>query len=515
MKMRTSALILLCSICLGAFGQYQDRNWVFGRPVSGNSNAVLYFGNQPIPAGPTTTFPGGNPGAIGTSNGNEQWAIVTNSITGNIIFYTDGVSVFDHLHQPVQGLNLGANVSSAQPVAIAPVPRSDQKSAYNEYYIFTNGTGSFMSSYQIGTIEYRIFNHAMQTFSPSTPLPGPYSTNQVMEGMKIIPSDSADILWLVTSLIPSGATKKRYVVYKINKDVITYHGTSDFGPDKELLPSGASAIGFITYNNYDTPAGITRVGFAQQYSPAVFTIDFDNYNGQFLTNTLRTVNTGLTLTLPTIYSLEFSPQGRFLYYTVYRTTATANALYQVDLLDPVLNPTLVKSFNAPYAGGIKTGPDSLIYHIHDDGFDNNTLKVGRILLPNQKFIPGTTPLNQFYQENFATYPGVFGIGLCEFLIMPKTIITPPIGTGEVPGRIQEVEVFPNPSNSQLTIRLQGNTQEMAEAVVIGANGQVVLRKGIPETNDLTLDIRHLPVGWYILKINGQTFTRIEKFAIVR
>jgi len=513
--MKNLLLILTLISTQLLFGQYQERNWIFGRPKTGNSNAVMYFGNQPLPSGPLFSLPGTNPGSITTSNGNEQWAVVTNNITGNIIFYTDGVSVFNHIHQPVQGLNLGANVSSSQPVAIAPVPRSDEKSAYMEFYIFTNGTGAFMTSYQIGTIEYRVYNHNMQTFSAPQPLPGPYSTQTVMEGMKIVPSDSVDVLWLITSLLPTSTAKKRYVVYKINKDAITYHGVFDFGPDKQLLPSGASAIGFITYNNFGTPPGITRMGFAQQYTPAVFTIDFDNYNGQFLTNTLRTVNTGLSLTLPTIYSLEYSPKGNFLYYTVYRTTTTTNALYQVDLQDPVLNPTLVKSFNAPYAGGIKTGPDSLIYHIHDDGYDSPTLKVGRILLPDQKFIPGTTPVNQFYQENFATYPGVFGIGLCEFLVMPKTIITPPIGAGGSPDRDRVAFVFPNPSNSLLTVRMPGNPHEIAEAVMMSATGQVVLRANITDANDLTLDIRHLPVGWYILQINGKSFTQTEKIVVVR
>jgi len=494
--------------------QYQDRIWVFGRPYAGSSNATLNFGNQPVPSGPIFTLPNGQPSSISTSNGNEQWAVVVNPFTGNVIFYTDGKQVFDHVNAVIPSIDLGANVSSVQPVAIAPVPRSDlkAKNSYNLYYIFSNGTGSFFSSFVNGNIVYHIYDYVNQTFSQTFTLPGPYGTADVTEGMKIIPCDNnPDVLWLVTSLFPYTGLTTKYVVYKIDKNVVTYHGDFDFGPAKAPLNTGASPIIYITYSRAGTPAGITNVGFASQYPPAVFTCQFDNINGAFLPNTVKTCNTGYTSSIPSIYTCEFSPNGRFLYYSVYRTTATTNALFQVDLTDSVLTPTQVKSFNYPYAGGLKQGPDSLIYHVHDDGYETHAMKIGRILTPNQKFIPGTTPINQFYQENFQIYNNVFGIGLCEFLVIPYTV---QIGTDDFPAAEGlDLQLYPNPADDFLHLRLNPEDAQGGTIILSDLHGKQIISVPAGQTRELEIPTGHLPEGVYLLHCITPNRTNLQKVMI--
>ena len=507
-----SFIILLVIIPGFVHAQYQDRVWVFGRPYSGTSNATLYFGNQPAPSGPVVSLPNGQPSAISTTNGNEQWAVVVNPFTGNVIFYTDGKQVFNHLNAVVPSMDLGANVSSVQPVAIAPVPRSDikAKNNYNLYYIFSNETGSYFSTFVNGKIVYHIYDYVNQTFSQTFTMPGPYSTTPVTEGMKIIPSDNnPDVLWLVTSLFPTTGLETKYVVYKIDKNVVTFHGDFDFGPAKLPLNSGASAINYMTYSRAGTSAGITNVAFASQYPAIIFTCQFDNINGAFLTNTVKTCNTGYPSSIPSVYTCEFSPNGRFLYYSVYRTTTSTNALFQIDLQDAVLSPTQVKSFNYPYAGGLKLGPDSMIYHVYDDGYDTHALKLGRILTPNQKFIPGVTPINQFYQENFQTYNNVYGIGLCEFLVIPYTV---QIDTEDpLPLNGSDLQVFPNPADHSLQVRLYSDLE--GTITLTDLCGKQVMLMPAGHNREIEITTSDLPSGVYMLHYITPAFKHLQKVII--
>ncbi len=120
--------------------------------------------------------------------------------------------------------------------------------------------------------------------------------------------------------------------------------------------------------------------------------------------------------------------------------------------DTVLTPTLINSYPYKYAGGLKVGP-ALIYHIYDGGLSTNTIKLGRILQPNVKDIPGITNYSTFYEENFQVYNNVNGFSLCEFLVMPKIstgISEETMGSGNI-------SIYPNPATNNLTILTAQNS----------------------------------------------------------
>lgn len=500
-------------LVLSLNAQYEDKTWIFGRPFSGSTNASLYFGNV---ANPVISLPGGQPSNITVNNGNEQWAVVTNPFTGDIIFYSDGKNVFDHQHNLVSNVDLGGNVSSSQPVAIAPVPRSELKSAYTQYYIFSNETGASISTYQIGKVTYRMYNITTQSFGPVNALPGLYGNADVTEGMKIIPNDTnPDILWLVVSLFPHQGLGSKYVVYKIDKTIVSYHGDFDIGPQKMAVPSGASPIAYISYTNANTPVGISTVGFALQYSPSIFICQFDNLNGNFLTNTLKTCSTGITTPVPSIYNLEFSPGGNFLYYSVYRTSTNTNALFQIDLQDTVLTRTQVATFNYPYAGGLKAGPDSLIYHIYDDGYQSNSIRLGRILQPEQKFIPGVTQLNLFYQQSFMTYTNVFGIGLCEFLILPAQSPNPPIGVEENnPDAEFSASIYPNPATDYFDVEIRNGSGLSSDIMIYNMQGKLVYSERVSSEGNLRIFAgNQIYTGLYLIKVINSAGVFCSKLVI--
>jgi hypothetical protein len=114
-------LILIALICITSrhiCAQEQNNNWVFG------SSARVNFGG-PVPNG---SF-------FSSINSNEQCASVSDPVTGNLLFFTDGVSVWRGNNSLMpNGNNLmgGAYLSASQGALIVPFPENNQK-----YFIFT------------------------------------------------------------------------------------------------------------------------------------------------------------------------------------------------------------------------------------------------------------------------------------------------------------------------------------------------------------------------------------------
>lgn len=99
---------------LWSASQKEASNWVFGY------NTYLSW-NTGAPA----------PVASAVMNQNEGVASISDT-SGQLLFYTDGVTVRNRFHQPMpNGLHLKGNYSSTQSALIVPRPLS------NQYYIFT------------------------------------------------------------------------------------------------------------------------------------------------------------------------------------------------------------------------------------------------------------------------------------------------------------------------------------------------------------------------------------------
>lgn len=93
------------------------------------SGTHWYFGQR---AG--MTFVSGNVDVLadGQLRTNEGCAAVSDPVTGELLFYTDGVTVWNRLHDPMpNGRDLNGDVSTSQSALIVPVPGSS-----TQYYIF-------------------------------------------------------------------------------------------------------------------------------------------------------------------------------------------------------------------------------------------------------------------------------------------------------------------------------------------------------------------------------------------
>lgn len=116
--MKLSALLLSVFLGTALFAQHENNLWYFG------NNAGLDFSSgSPVPISGGQTFV------------YEGTAVACDDTTGNLLFYTDGMTVWNSNHQQMpNGFGLNGHTSSTQSAIIVPNP------AGTLYYIFTTGS---------------------------------------------------------------------------------------------------------------------------------------------------------------------------------------------------------------------------------------------------------------------------------------------------------------------------------------------------------------------------------------
>jgi formylmethanofuran dehydrogenase subunit C len=383
--------------------QNESKYWIFGAKSNASTenpytpiNFEFIDGvNIPIPMRPEPS--------LSATLGNEGTAVVTNPYTGELLFYTDGISVFDDEHTKLD-VELDGDISSTTPTVVCPVPVCP----FNEYYIFSNGSGVNVLD---GQLSYRIFNVENNTFSEKLQLPGEFSQSQVLEGMKIIPSLTDPFTyWLIYRLADAdNSCGKTHLTYKIDPSGISFHNSICFG----IYIPNDYLHGNIDYGVIPNDSKNVVVGFAGM---GLYTSVFDTETGLFDMSSVKVYNDAWN------FDVIFSPDGLKLYYSSNgKTTDISAGLYQIDLTADNQESCLIKNFGngANRSLGLQLGPDSKIYHIHSIPFGSNIeANIGRIENPNEKFINDSVNPN-FFTKNLLTYPGIIAVNFPEFITMPK------------------------------------------------------------------------------------------------
>ncbi len=221
---------------------YASHNWYFG-----NNNLGIRFNrsdNAPsLVVNNATSTPGGA-------------AVATNSVNGNLLFYSDGQNIYDASHQVMFGATpLGGNPNGNQAVAIAKVPGEA-----NQYYVFVNtADGTTPGAVNYFTVDMSRTGNA--TF-PSPPLGEMIASNGavpgvagVSEAMITVPS-AGDDFFLITHANGSPdffvtRLHHRYRELGSSKWPATLHGMEPPGqPAGSLFPPrkyhATSRLSFLT-----------------------------------------------------------------------------------------------------------------------------------------------------------------------------------------------------------------------------------------------------------------------------
>jgi len=331
------SLLLLATT---GFSQNLERyNWYFGN----STQAIRFNRTTQVPSIVSKAIPFGTGGSSTASS-------PTNS---NLLFYTDGANVYDALNQVMpNGGGLTGNSTSNQPTVICPVPGQPDK-----YFIFTN-TASFPvgGSVSVSVVDMTQFGNAP---FPTPALGNVESKNTAVaglinraEGMIIIPASNGTDFYLITQQINS----QTYSVTTI--DAGSYAGTyvtinfSGFA-----LPTAAANF------SYHAPTGRLAVSPQDTNTDAII-LAFDNTTGTLVFDRFI-FNSGLpTASNQSIYDIEFSPSGRFLYLSRYGDATVTPDVLQYDYTNA--SSTLLTILPAPVfrSYGLQMAPDSSIYHLY-------------------------------------------------------------------------------------------------------------------------------------------------------
>lgn len=408
--------ILLLLFPLLLFSQGEANNWFFG------NGAGLQFQNNgavvPVAGGQIFTF--------------EGCSSISNP-TGQLLFYSDGKTVWDRNHLPMPngnyntGTGLNGDPSSTQSAIIIPKPGSN-----TIYYIFSvdephhenaavfpeqntdvspdqddgfnNGLNYSVidlsvngSNGSIGDVVSR--NNLLITYNPSVLSEIKYKCSEKITAVR---DQNGAGYWVLTHFI------NRFYAFKVSTTgVNTTPVVTVIDPVVSTSGYRRNAIGYlksspdgkkiaIAHNQLGNSTGDTS------YNGQVILYDFNNQTGE-VSNPVTLINTGNP------YGVEFSSNSKKLYVSNGINNNLSMELIQFDLDTPLINSTLISTSNAT-AGGLQLGPDKKIYCAN---FSNQLVistHLGVINEPNQAGLSC-----DYNQMGIALVHGTSSLGLPPFI----------------------------------------------------------------------------------------------------
>jgi PKD repeat protein len=335
-------LILLLPISLLA-QDLSKHNWYFGNSANG-----IRFNRGTNVAQPVTNQ--ATPFATGGA------AVATDPATANLLFYTDGIRVYDATHQLMSnGGGLNAQPNTNQPVAISPMPGQT-----NRWYIFTN-TANFTTGGSISRSEVDMNQFGNAVFpAPALGAVGaaknvavPFLTNR-SEAMIVVPHANNIDFWLISHQNGSALFSATLIDAAATFNVVV--STPD--------PSGLNIFPHSAAN-FAYHAATNKLAVSPQSADInAYILNFDNTTGALSFD--RTIfNSALTSTNgQAIYDIEWDNQGQYLYLSQHGDTGIPANVFQYDYLNPAITLAPVIT-PAPFRSyGLQVAPDSAIYHLY-------------------------------------------------------------------------------------------------------------------------------------------------------
>lgn len=325
--MKKTTILLLCFFHFCMFSQNEANIWYFGDKAGLDFNS-----GSPVPL------------LDGQINATECTAVLSNNL-GQLMFYTDGVTVYNKNHAiMLNGTELMGNLSATQAATIIQKPGSS-----NLFYVFTvDAFGQFNG-----------FRYSIIDITLDGGLGGVTSEKNVLiytpSCEKIAVTKHANNIdyWIVTHSFPGNTffshllTSSGLNTNPIQSDInISSNNTNDliFGQLK-FSPSG---------NKIAAAAGSTAI------TGSGGTLELMDFN-----TTTGIVSNNLKLSDKLTYGVEFSPNSDVLYATqTFEDIIIQFDLTASDILSSKLIFDLQTSLHNLQAYAMQLGPDNKIYIAH-------------------------------------------------------------------------------------------------------------------------------------------------------
>jgi gliding motility-associated-like protein len=329
--------------------------WTFG------VNARLDFAN------------GMNPPNVGSSaiSSYEGSASISDNL-GNLLFYTDGITVYNNSNAVIQ-TGLMGHWSSAQCGIIVPEPGVNINSFTNRYYIFSiPELGTERARYTI--VDVLAGNPVINPGNVNLTLPDHNIAQFTTESISVARHCNGIDFWIITHEIGNN----KFKAYQLTNAGILAPVTSTIGPNVPTTSGNINAACHmkISPNN-------RKLAFCVRKSDVTL-FDFNPSNGQ-ITNPL-TVTSGPN---QNYYGVEFSPNSSILYYTDILTN-----LYKYEIssgTNVVFGNIPSPNVNDLY-GALQLAPNGKIYMGRDGAINMSSL--------NQAFLGVISNPNNFSGSTF-------------------------------------------------------------------------------------------------------------------
>ncbi len=305
----------------GLSGQNQFNIWVFGNGAGINFNG-----------GPPVVY---NGSVVNTTEGT---ASICDSTTGNLLFYTDGGTVWTNTHQVMpNGTGLTGSGTTTQSALIVAQPANP-----GIYYVisvpYSNGSTNFA---------YSIVNMNLNGGLGSVTLKNQFLYNGASVGEKVTAIRHCNGVdwWIITHEYPGN----NYLSWLLTSTgialspVISGAGTN--------VTSSVGKLGYLTPNNSGT-----RLASPIYNGGTCDIVDYDNSTG--------TVSNPIVLTgFTQDYGTVFSPNDQVLYITNFQS------LRQFDLSSGVQATIQASMYNVTtesnWMRAMRLGPDGRIYVVRE------------------------------------------------------------------------------------------------------------------------------------------------------
>ena len=317
--------VLLLLWSFGASGQKEMDNWFFGFNAG-----VSFSGGAPAP------LPGGK---VFSSEGSSS----VSDENGNLLFYTDGMHIWNRQHQLMTNTKLDGDTIATQSALIVKYPGSRTL-----YYVFTAGA----VENNTGSVKYSIVDMSLNNGLGDLK-PGSVNitlADETCEKIAAIKHPNTNDIWLITHLFNSN----RFLVYKIDCRGIQAQQTYDVG--SVIDGRVGNAIGYLK----GSPDGQYLAMASFLGNVEVF--QFNNLTGEISAPRSIGSNPGHVCRS---YGIEFSPHSKLLYVTSIYNCGDYGPydIDQFDLEAPDLWTSRVNLSQGTGAapGALQLGRDGKIY----------------------------------------------------------------------------------------------------------------------------------------------------------
>lgn len=443
-------LQLLILTCSTGFGQKEDRIWYFGGdPFSFSTpGAGLDFNSGfPVPL-------------VNSAMGYSEGSAVQCDRNGNLLFYTDGSSVWDVSHAiMMNGTGLGGHISSEQSTVIIPFPSYNDTSKFylfgNDGFPTANGTGLYYSIIDMS------LNAGLGAVTATKAVSLLDSTSEWLSASKH--SNGIDF-WVVTADYDSTI----FYSYKVDASGISPPVITNLGYNSQALFK-------LDFNNKGDRVSYRAYDNNNMYWVRIVA-DFNQATG-VISNPIS-----LDTTIGGNLGAGFSSNDS-LFYSFSLVSGNITLLqYNLFASNIYLSKQTILSFGTSNHLDMKNGPDGKLYVSN-----NTTDSVDVINFPN---IIG---IGCDYQKNAIYLNG----RKYRFFFPNKTfeIAKAPLGVGE--NNLQEslFTIYPNPSNGNFEI---SKNKIFDKYIICNAMGQEIYKATFNKTKDSETIPFQLPKGVFFV-----------------